>query len=945
MKEVDQNASSLSSYDYSLRLQEQQSGAISGEEGVTTYSRQWGGDSLSLHEPLYSLLYGSDYTNDAALPFLPQPRDTSGNVVNYSSPEEAHQTLEEAYKEFAQAHTARTLNHLTQQHGLSTEENGTIRFFLDHPDLIPADESLAEFINELRSNEEKGFQAEHEGEVPDEWVPPKASLVSDEQLGHIWEQQHERLLQEQVKKGQITKDEVDALRYAFSKNPRGTELGRQALNEARGIHYFPEDFFPPVDSNAMEENVNYTLAFGYEKALKGLDPKQISAARMMHYAPEWLNAIPEGERGPYIKGQEINNQLPVMGNLRTQFGLPKNWQPNNSQRSIYEARLMGDFVATAQRNFRSFSENPINPETGKPISLTPDELNNIFLGIFDHNLELPPEHRAIAMNFYDQAVLQTQQKHALPPGWAPPLESADLGVILDPKTLKTNTVLDQTDKDIATAEAHVKGQPDSPEKSMFLDYLKRVSMALADMRDALYIIQQIDSNIAKSFSKVELEAILSKIQEQQAKQKKMEKKQKKAREMNQWMEPIKFIGYGLLIVMSFYTGGVLGVLVASLLIADRETAGDKGGYTQKLFDAIDEIDVGVPGLNETLQQLTKVAVLAAIFVASPAVAFDVALQEASLIQDGAKPMFMAMGAPKDDAELAAEITAMVIIMAAEGGFMHGAGSLKAAGKAGTAGQKVGRLTRVTQGVARARQNALQAMMNAIKSVARSSKLLRKMMDAMQQLIQNLIKTFKALLRAVKSSDEAVEAATTAQKASDDLAKGVEGVTQKMVDDLTVHAMEMQKIADDALGAFQDASKTLGRTQRSIGTVQRKVGQTVLEVRRSFAQTFGDDDAAKMMFAVLGIQTMFSAMSTGASIAYNLTMMSLAKTRGRLESFLAEMDSLIRILRKAIKNMYDSMAGEGSYQDFKSGIDSQLNQFWATQAKASTERSAAIMTRG
>jgi len=560
------------------------------------------------------------YEQDPGNPALPGPNDNVSDTPNI------HQRLFDISQKTQFMETLdNTFDQVTQQYNLTESQINQLltAYLLDMP---PDDTFLADIYKEIDAMVSGEMVAEFP-ELGEEWKPTGLKKSYKERITSNYHGTFEELLS---KKG------LEAL---AKKLGIPVEVLKQKIRVA---HYLPDQADPDVKEivNQLEVSAMKELGIPEQFRADKVDNTSFLAEMTVNYDEAFENALSEYAKANNLSSETINqlkylhnfpdanypNKEILLGHLSkvndsflaeflVQNGLPTDFVPETAT-ATYNARINGHYRFLFEQNL--YSQVP--PLTDAQITAIWKALEN------PNDPKITEETKALIANLKEKTLGQVIQERALPSDWQPGIELRPMGLTARTAFRAINTAEEM----LGILTLMVDDMPDSPERVMLINILKMVSEALAEMKQLLYLLQSLDTDIARNMSKLELETILLKYDKEgktldEIREKTEEKQSKEAKQkaMSLTMKILGPILMVLAVAGSILTGGISGFLVAAimvLMLADSVYS-EASGKEPLMMQGFDELNKTLmaelsPELAMTINAVIVVAVVIAISVLS-----------------------------------------------------------------------------------------------------------------------------------------------------------------------------------------------------------------------------------------------------------------------------------------------------------------------------------------
>lgn len=652
----------------------------------------------------------------------------------------------------------------------------------------------------------------------------------------------------------------------------------------------PKGYIPNVDSSTYFASITSTYDDLFEQQLDSFDLSQVAKElgiseneaagliRYLHYNPQATFA--GSSKLGAIVGELDHN---AMQQLTAEFGLPSGYsvQPGTF---AYNASINGEFLRMFDNNLRNSG-------------LTPQQISAVLAVLADPtNPNITNETMQILQNLYNQTVGQIRSQFQLPSDWAPP------GTLLSelpkvPPSMHTAWAgINQVDEQIHLAAAAIQQLPDGPGKTILLNVLAIVSKALEGLKVQLAQMQVLDTKLAAKVSEAQKEAVQQKIALAMKKMREMRKKKKKMKPFTKFMNVFEPMMMAMTIAM-LVGAGPLGIAMGAFMISSKVSGFDP---MNKMFDEIKKGTeklasvMGLPPEVGSLMSMAASALVASALVGTfglgnPTIAFTLFFENSGIIQtfftDVCHVNPMAGQVINMVCEMAVQITMEVILMVVMEVVTAGGGTpIVAAWIA----EKVAVVT------AKVVNMVVKVLAEVIRLVAKVS---QKLADMLTKMLNKLINVVGKLMKYAEKM---------AQKAKDINEKAIQLEKKaKEVKELRGAYKAMEKGGDQAKSAARAAAKQ-----------KFKFAQEEYHELTNIFKEMCDDVFAPLKWFDRGItaleivgQVSVAAGQTSTA-GVEVIKGQMAKKLSRLDAEIAEVEGLIKILKKVLDDLMKAIQGMG-----------------------------------
>lgn len=428
------------------------------------------------------------------------------------------------------------------QSDLSLEDKQALFYYHTHPEEI---ENAPQNIREALSDIEQAVMASDEMSefgLPEDWKPPSMK----ENLKKSVYESRKSALGDRLKEGSsfaqehdLSPAELAQLRHSYytGEKPQNAStkfdkalaaLQNEVDAEVRSELGFPESStLPEVDTGTYLQEIEANFFIGpkgiSEKIKQNFEVADRGIALTAFFNPGALDLTDPNVKAVFDQMQTLKSEF--MGEFQSTFGIPDGSSSIPNDATVYNRNI--ELQARSMMHERTTGLDP-------SIRTQVRSLIRNFPGI--PSTRISPEAQA-AFDRIKTDVLGTttspgeiHAKFGLAVGTDLAANFTGTGIPLDMQTALNalDQGIEQTDLLLQT----VKLMPDGPDKVTMLDVLSQIGTALIALKELIYQIQAVESEIAKLLGEAELDAVNSKakifkftkIKEEQIEEKKKEGK-------------------------------------------------------------------------------------------------------------------------------------------------------------------------------------------------------------------------------------------------------------------------------------------------------------------------------------------------------------------------------------------------------------------------------------
>lgn len=422
-----------------------------------------------------------------------------------------------------------------------------------------------------------------------------------------------------------------------------------------------QEFNPVPNKTDFVEEASLQYDEEFNTALENQKPplteEQKAELKYLHYNP---NSTFKGS-------EELKNQLAALeqeasSNTAEKFGIPigKDGKiPINFQvhTSMYVAQQNGFYQEYLQQNTSEFlNANPLNAN-GKPWTSAEKQMLQQFMN--DETTAVPEFIKAAGTQIKNASIAEVvKQFHLENIGFTP----VALGTFPNINPVGKNALRQGEDifaEGLNVTNAIPPNGPNGPLRTVLMDILKKISIALGEFKLSLYEGQGATSEQARIDSKAKLEMALNQIKENVKEAREAAKKEAKMASMGLLGRIFKFIINLLLAIVSILTMNPVGLTVAIMGMMDAVKPEIQ--VFKKVFNGIAQVvKDAMPFLPPKMQKAMEDWAKYVFIVASGGLAVMIALPDLLAASDIIKDMAMSTG-KSEEAAAAAQQTAILAI--------------------------------------------------------------------------------------------------------------------------------------------------------------------------------------------------------------------------------------------------------------------------------------------
>lgn len=385
----------------------------------------------------------------------------------------------------------------------------------------------------------------------------------------------------------------------------------------RQLYPFPASAtLPPPDLEEAQEEQStaYDAAVSNQLSLlalkHNLPPDQLPKLETIHYLPEYTQSAPENLKAIVQEAQQ--QALPT---TQQATGLDTTLINPQSDSGVQNQILNGYFLKTVQQKIGSYQPPLTASQVAQVKSYEAAFLTN------PDDPSIPANIKAILQNVVNGSIQAVISKYGLDSNWRPPIlggiDAADQAKI----SLAVNGL--QTAANMITqAKATLNKYPTANGKSIY-NYLETIGLAINNLENSIYAMQQENSNVSKILSKIKMQLSIDQNIEQANEQKELEAKGGKIAHDPFLRSFVK--------VMSFITAALTAGATTGVALATMDYV--KPQDSQKMFAAMNKGMEKVFGKQFGAATAIAVDATVALVITSPIAAISVFFQDTGAIQN------------------------------------------------------------------------------------------------------------------------------------------------------------------------------------------------------------------------------------------------------------------------------------------------------------------------
>ncbi len=354
----------------------------------------------------------------------------------------------------------------------------------------------------------------------------------------------------------------------------------------------------------------------------------------------------------------------VSQEIEEQLGLPKGSKlPKSSNR---EAQINGEFMIAFMsklNNLSSTQKEAVLAALANPLNPVDAATRKLIKELFD------------GVDGRGGAAADIREQFGLPDDWKPPVALLREIGTMTPTEHQAVTQVNNLQASVNVFMNLVKGMPDGPEKNSYMNILKIVMEAMADLKAMVALMQTFDFETASKLSSVSTQAALDKIEVARQKKAEIEDKESKMASMPEgvqvFLKVLQYIGEAVASCM----GGPIGIALFIAQTVIKETSPDKdknmiGDAFKAVFEFVSETVFGwLPNpLNEIMGLVGQMAlVYASLFSGTFTLGFQLFINGGVIETAIGEVLCPENASPEEKAkyEMAAQITAMAVKLAVD----------------------------------------------------------------------------------------------------------------------------------------------------------------------------------------------------------------------------------------------------------------------------------------
>jgi hypothetical protein len=762
-----------------------------------------------------------------------------------------------------------------QDNQLSSEDVALVKYAYYHPEssLVPQNlKDLAKTIIQAATQ-----QVQEQFNDP-EFTPQPDVQSFDNAYTSLYQQDFNAALQAYAEQNGLSDEDVARLIFAqnhpeIPPDPKDAAILKELnatvagdLNEEYGLptslKFTPDTAFFDTQITQNLDNNFSSLLQAYAEA-NGLSSQDEATINYAFNHPE--ADIPKSESG--IDYKQIAADL---GSKATEMtakadGLPPGYSPGLPTKT-YDQMVTGGFIFAVRDLLADVPGASLSKEDQEIVF-------QLVTGQLDpSDPSIPDSLKKKASEIKQKALEKILAQYGIPAGQFEPdpayMANATPEVPANLKTmdgsLKHSSQMAQGLQDV------LNKMPDGPQKTVYADYLKAISDAIAKLRDVLYLIQQKDSSLSKEMSNWSLNGAQNKNDLNTA------KREDQLEKMRQKPKSPALMG-----LMKFFQklGPVFGAIMASVMLGPMGLAlivlDMKLQIFEKMMNGVASVVTKIAeklGASEQtlngMKTAMKMLVMAAFFLAMGPMAGTgfMTLGPQMISESGiCENLAMSFGADPDKAKKIGMYMSMAVGMAITLSMMIVPLPPAAAAAIGrTVAMVTKEISEMFTKILSVVQTVIKSFVNSVVDAAGASQSISSLQTAIKTIASTINEFIQALVKQVKdlvgSLDKASKFPSQAKDAIDDLIKYVDDFTK----------------------------------DNPIGKTARNIGESVVEEVKATAT---DPLAVAQVFQTA------AEVQTGVS---NLQRAEWLKKQAKVEELLAQIEAALGELEAMLKNLRQAL---------------------------------------
>ncbi|CRX37762.1 hypothetical protein [Estrella lausannensis] len=903
----------------------------------------------------------TNYLNNPSLPFLVTPQDTGQYVFD---PVQLLNDLMSGGDGSGSVVTGENFGEVFEQRlgallqdpsfldeiGAASPEiaENKLKMALLNPDSVAGDK-LQEVLRNLMEG------------APEGW-PPQAQLdVFERELGAKKDGSFEENMESMADEGDFM-----ALRNAYYNNKpeQLTDAQKTMFNQIMAasnsqlqtIYGIPPNIqVPSPGAEYFNTSVNVNFEDDFKTKLVemkllgdlglpgGITEQEFNTLRSMLYFNDPTNSQQSALQGKF---QDLYNS--ILSEFKADNGLPEQWTPER-QTAVGQAWADGVWRSSFMDNLNALS--------------IPTEMKAQILAALANPAGADPIIQAMLGSLVDETTAGVIQSLGLPATWAPQAKTVDSNVPAASLLMARAGIANLQGIYNAGLEALAAMPPNDPNRSLLIDYLKRIGDSLSKLQEMMYIVESSSAKVSKTLGAAVQDMQQNKIDEaakqaEEARNQKDSKGYKKQHDEGKqtFMKIFGPIMAVIMAILAVMTGNPALMAIALFMLANSLSQAFGGpDLMQKVFELVGKLveKIGKAlGLSESaisaLSMLTKILLIVAVVVVCLATGggsmvgsmilmqfiMD-AVMKSDLILDGMK-----ISDPDPDPEeiakvtmavmitmMAVMMTVMIVQMIVMTVLTGGAGAAPAAGMLAGIGAQLGAMAGQLAGAISTFITALgpvgQIIMKIVEAIQKVVEMVIKLLQKLMEIIQKVMNFVKDVAKAV--GDIIKNVARAIVDAVDDLlkalSKGASEILSKTPQFVQNAARSVQDTVSQIAQKIQDLANQFIKFLKNSSVVQ-KIQQFFKDQADAWSKMNSGEKMSKvanyMQNAVDITIGLNSAVSGITQAQYAMMMAELVKLQAKSEAYIEEVEALIKMLKKIIENLLEGM---GPITEFIQDINS------------------------
>ena len=663
----------------------------------------------------------------------------------------------------------------------------------------------------------------------------------------------------------------------------------------------------------------------------GITEQEFNTLRSMLYFSDPTNPQQAALQGKF---EELYNS--TLNEFRADNGLPEQWTPESTT-AVGQAWADGVWRSTFIDNLNALS--------------IPADMKSQILAALADPTGADPIIQAMLGSLVDETTASVIQSLGLPATWAPEAKTVDSNVPAASLLMARAGIANLQGIYDAGMEALANMPPNDPNRSLLIDYLKRIGDALSKLQEMMYIVESSSAKVSKTLGLAVQDMQQNKIDEaakqaEEARNQKDSKGYKKQHDEGKqtFMKIFGPIMAVIMAILAVITMNPALMAVAFFMLANSLSQAFGGpDLMQKVFELVGKLveklgkalgmsDSAISALSMMVKILLIVAVVAVCIgtggggmIGSMIIMQFVmdAVMKSDLILDGMK-----ISDPDPDPEEIAKVTMAVMItmmvvmmtimivqMIVMTVLTGGAGAAPAAGMLAGVGAQIGAMAaRLGQAIS----TFVNMLMQASQIIARIVEFIQKAVDMIMKLLQMVMSLIQKLVGFVKDMAQTVLnlIKSAAQQVSNGVGQLCSRLSQGASEILSSAPQFMKNAAEMVKNAVTELCEMIkGLVEKLVNFLKNStVVQKIQDFFKAQAEAWKNmDSGQKMTKAMNYVQNVVditvglnSAVSGITQAQYALMMAELVKLQAKSEAYIEEVEALIKMLKKIIENLLEGM---------------------------------------